>query len=100
MKFNQPLSGNDMPRFGGFASMMRLPTQADAEGLDVAFVGVPLDIGASNRSGASLGPRQIRDESRMICSYNVAFLVAPFYSLQVAEFCDVSFYTSNVLKTI
>lgn len=54
MKFNQPLSGNDMPRFGGFASMMRLPTQADAEGLDVAFVGVPLDIGASNRSGARL----------------------------------------------
>lgn len=30
--YNQPLSGNDMPRFGGFASMMRLP-QDTAEGL-------------------------------------------------------------------
>ena len=23
--FNQPLSGNEMPRFGGIASMFRLP---------------------------------------------------------------------------
>ena len=26
-KFNQPLGGNEMPRFGGPATMMRLPTQ-------------------------------------------------------------------------
>ena len=100
MEFNQPLSGNDMPRFGGFASMMRLPTQADAEGLDVAFVGVPLDIGASNRSGARLGPRQIRDESRMIRPYNVATRAAPFESLQVADIGDVPINTFNLLKSI
>ena len=28
-KFNQPLGGNEMPRFGGIATMMRLP-QADS----------------------------------------------------------------------
>ena len=39
-KFNQPLGGNDMPRFGGIATMMRLPHVPDARGLDVAFVGV------------------------------------------------------------
>ncbi|GAF56532.1 LOW QUALITY PROTEIN: agmatinase [Psychrobacter sp. JCM 18901] len=100
MTFNQPLSGNDMPRFGGFASMMRLPTQADAEGLDVAFVGVPLDIGASNRSGARLGPRQIRDESRMIRPYNVATRAAPFESLQVADIGDVPINTFNLLKSV
>ena len=89
-----------MPRFGGFASMMRLPTQADADGLDVAFVGVPLDIGASNRSGARLGPRQIRDESRMIRPYNVATRAAPFESLQVADIGDVPINTFNLLKSI
>ena len=89
-----------MPRFGGFASMMRLPTQADAEGLDVAFVGVPLDIGASNRSGARLGPRQIRDESRMIRPYNVATRAAPFESLQVADIGDVPINTFNLLKSV
>ena len=80
--------------------MMRLPTQADAEGLDVAFVGVPLDIGASNRSGARLGPRQIRDESRMIRPYNVATRAAPFESLQVADIGDVPINTFNLLKSI
>lgn len=80
--------------------MMRLPTQADAEGLDVAFVGVPLDIGASNRSGARLGPRQIRDESRMIRPYNVATRAAPFESLQVADIGDVPINTFNLLKSV
>ena len=61
--FNQPLGGNSMPRFGGPGTMMRLPAAATAEGLDVAFVGLPFDIGTSNRSGTRMGPRQIRQES-------------------------------------
>ena len=60
---NQPLGGNDMPRFGGPGTMMRLPAQATTEGLDACFVGVPMDIGTSNRSGTRFGPRQIRAES-------------------------------------
>ena len=44
-KFNQPLGGNEMARFGGPATMMRLPTQDTAEGLDVAFIGIPMDHG-------------------------------------------------------
>mgnify|MGYP000396749554 CR=1 FL=1 len=63
--YNQPLGGNTMPRFGGPATMMRLPAQVGAKGLDVAFVGIPMDHGTSNRSGTRLGPRQIRDESRI-----------------------------------
>ena len=65
-KLNQPLGGNDMPRFGGIATMMRLPHVPNAQDLDVAFVGVPFDIGTSNRSGARFGPRQIRTESCLI----------------------------------
>ena len=58
--FHQPLGGNEMPRFGGPGTMMRLPARATAAGLDACFVGVPLDIGTSNRSGTRFGPRQIR----------------------------------------
>ena len=50
-KLNQPVAGNEMPRFAGIASMFRLPVVNDAAGLDVAIVGVPLDIGTSNRVG-------------------------------------------------
>ena len=70
--FNQPLGGDVMPRFAGIATMMRLPFQATSEGLDACFVGVPFDLGTSNRSGARFGPRQIRSESVLLRPYNMA----------------------------
>lgn len=82
---NQPQSGNDMPRFAGIPTMMRLPAAEDARGLDAAFVGIPLDIGTSNRSGTRYGPRQIRQESVMIRPYNMGTGSAPFERLQVAD---------------
>ena len=98
--FNQPLSGNAMPRFGGPATMMRLPTQETAEGLDACFVGIPLDIGTSNRPGARLAPRQIRDESRMLRPFNVSTGAAPSESLQVADIGDVAINTFDLKKSI
>ena len=85
MTYNQPLGGNEMPRFGGPSTMMRLPTAETAEGLDVCFGGIPLDVGASNRSGTRFGPRQIRAESSMLRPYNMATGAAPFDALQVAD---------------
>jgi len=99
-KFNQPLGGNQMPRFGGIATMMRLPHTPDAAGLDVAFVGVPFDIGTSNRAGARFGPRQIRTESCLIRPYNMATRAAPFDSLQVADIGDVAINTFNLEKSV
>lgn len=98
--FNQPLGGNEMPRFGGISTMMRLPYQNTAQGLDVCFVGVPLDTGTSNRSGTRFGPRQIRAESCLLRPYNMATRAAPFDSLQVADIGDVAINTFNLQKTI
>ena len=97
---NQPIGGNDMPRFGGIATMMRLPHVPNAKDLDVAFVGVPFDIGTSNRSGARFGPRQIRSESCLIRPYNMATRAAPFDSLQVADIGDVAINTFNIDKSM
>ena len=97
---NQPLGGNDMPRFGGPATMMRLPTQDTAEGLDACFVGIPMDIGTSNRSGTRHGPRQIRAESCMLRPYNMATGAAPFDKLQVADIGDVAINTFDLKKSV
>jgi guanidinobutyrase len=96
----QPLSGNDMPRFGGPATFMRLPACGLEDALDVGFVGVPLDIGTSNRPGARLAPRQIRDESRMLRPYNMATRAAPFDSLRIADLGDVAINTFNLEKSV
>lgn len=96
----QPLSGNEMPRFGGPATFMRLPAVDLDARLDAAFVGVPFDIGTSNRPGARLAPRQIRDESRMLRPYNMATRAAPFDSLRIADIGDVPINTFNLGKSI
>ncbi len=99
-EFNQPLGGNEMPRFAGPATMMRLPSAASAEGLDACFVGVPMDIGTSNRAGTRHGPRQIRAESCMLRPYNMATGAAPFDRLQVADIGDVAINTFDLKKSV
>ena len=99
-RFNQPQGGNEMPRFAGHASMFRLPAQATAEGLDIALVGVPLDIGTSNRGGSRFGPREIRCESVMVRPYGMYTGAAPFDSFQIADVGDVALNTFNLLKSI
>ena len=98
--FNQPLGGNEMPRFAGPASMFRLPTQSTGQGLDIALLGVPLDIGTSNRTGTRYGPRQIRSESVLVRPYGMATRAAPFESFQVADVGDVALNPYNLTKSI
>ena len=98
--FNQPLGGNDMIRTGGPATFMRLPVQEGAEGLDACFIGIPMDIGTSNRPGTRLGPRQIRDESRMLRPFNMATGAAPFDCMQVADIGDVPINTFDLKKSV
>ncbi|HUK09574.1 MAG TPA: agmatinase [Stellaceae bacterium] len=96
----QPLGGNEMPRFGGPGTMMRLPSRASAEGLDAAFVGVPFDIGTSNRSGTRFGPRQIRAESTLLRPYNMGTRAAPFDALAVGDLGDVATNPYNLADSI
>jgi len=96
----QPLSGNVMPRFAGPGTMMRLPAATSAQDLDAGFVGVPLDIGTSNRGGARYAPRQIRAESSLLRPYNVATGAAPFDSLRVADLGDVAINPYSLDRSI
>lgn len=111
--FYQPQGGNDMPRSGGINTMMRLPVQDTANDLHACFVGIPLDIGTSHKSGTRFGPRHIRQESAMLRPYHMYKNMSPFDSLQVADLGDVpvnlfdlkknteiieNFYTKNILQ--
>lgn len=98
--YNQPLGGNEMPRFAGPGTMFRLPSQKNAENLDIAIVGVPLDIGTSLRPGARFGPREIRAESVMTRPYGMYTRAAPFDSFQVADVGDVALNTFNLSDSI
>ncbi|XP_059547158.1 guanidino acid hydrolase, mitochondrial isoform X1 [Myotis daubentonii] len=93
---NLPPSSDVVARPVGVCSMMRLPLQASPEGLDAAFVGVPLDTGTSNRPGARFGPRRIREESVMLRTINPSTGALPFQSLMVADLGDVNVNLYNL----
>ncbi|WP_264213290.1 agmatinase [Leisingera thetidis] len=95
-EFNQPISGNDLARFSGPNTFMRLPQATSLEGLDVAVLGVPMDIGTSWRSGTRFGPKQIRAESAMLRPYNMATGAAPFDSLNIADIGDLAINTFSL----
>ena len=96
----QPLGGNEMPRFGGITTFMRLPGRSEPADLDVAIVGVPFDLGTSNRPGARFGPRGIREESVLLRPYNMATRAAPFDSLRIDDTGDVATNPYNLADSI
>ena len=87
-KSRQRESSNS-PRFAQPATFMRLPHQTDLAGVDVAILGVPFDSGTSYRSGARLGPREIRAQSSLIRPYSFFQKVSPFDTLAVVDAGDV-----------
>ncbi len=95
-----PISGNDLARFSGPQTFMRLPEATSAEGLDVGFIGIPMDIGTSWRSGTRFGPKQLRQESAMIRPYNIQTGAAPFDALRCADLGDVPINTFSLSDTI
>ncbi len=99
-EYNQPIGGNDLARFSGPNTFMRLPQASSLEGLDVAILGVPMDIGTSWRSGTRFGPKQIRSESAMIRPYNMANGVAPFEHLQIADIGDLAINTFSLADSL
>lgn len=58
--------------------------------LQVAMIGVPMDLGVTNRTGARFGPRALRAIDR-IGPYNHVLDCAPTYELKVADIGDVAF---------
>jgi agmatinase len=62
--------------------------EADLAGLDAALVGVPMDLGVTNRAGARLGPRAVRAVER-IGPYEHVLRRAPLSELAAADIGDV-----------
>lgn len=49
----------------GITTLLNSPQILDIKDVDIALVGVPFDLGVTNRPGARFGPQQIREVSSM-----------------------------------
>jgi agmatinase len=86
-----------VPTFLSAPLRLDAPQLADFGGLDAALVGVPMDLGVTNRPGARFGPRAVRAVER-IGPYHHVHRLAPVTEIKFADVGDVPFRSRYSLE--
>lgn len=68
--------------------------------LDIALAGVPLDLGATYRTGARQGPSGVREASRLIRQVNPTTGVSPYRLANVADVGDAPTHPLSIEKSV
>ena len=76
------------PRFTGIATFFRAPATETLADADIGVIGVPFDMGVTNRPGTRHGPRAVRDQSSLLRRINSATGRAPFATARVRDLGD------------
>lgn len=95
----QPLDSGLVPRFAGPSTFMRLP-MARPEEVDIALVGIPFDGGATNRTGARHGPREIRNQSSLVRRVHHVTGVSPFDRVRAGDCGDAPINPLDLMATL
>lgn len=88
--------GTRVAPYAGMPTLLDAPhrpvswVEPDLSGLDVALIGVPMDLGITNRNGSRFGPRALRSIER-VGPYNHVLKTMPAFELAVADIGDVPF---------
>ena len=100
----KPISGQELPRFAGLPTFMRLPylkiDQPEIHQVDIGLIGIPWDAGTTNRPGPRHGPRQLRDYSTMIRAFNSVTKQSPFENTNCADLGDVGPNPADIQDTL
>lgn len=83
--------------YSGVPTFLGLPAASDIQDLDVAVIGVPMDLGVSNRPGARFGPRAVRTIER-IGPYHPTLRGVPQAHVRAADVGDVPFRSRYSLE--
>jgi len=79
------------PRYGEIATFMRAPLAASLADVDIGLIGVPTDLGVTNRPGARHGPREIRNSSSLMRAFNLGMRMNPYELCRIGDLGDVRF---------
>lgn len=95
-----PIDSSVVPRYAEIATFMRAARVDVAKPLDIALVGVPLDLGATYRSGARQGPSAVREASRLIRQVNPTTKVAPYRLCNIGDVGDAPTHPLSVERSV
>ncbi|GAX89851.1 agmatinase family protein [Effusibacillus lacus] len=94
-------SRGELPHYAGINTFLKVPFLEDVREVgnyDVAFMGVPFDIGTTYRPGTRFGPQAIRRISSLYTPYNYEIGVDLRESLNMCDLGDV-FTIGNIEKS-
>jgi agmatinase len=94
-------SRGELPHWAGINTFLKLPFLEDVRKVgeyDVAFMGVPFDIGTTYRAGTRFGPQAIRRISSLYTPYNYELGVDLREALNMCDIGDV-FTVANIEKS-
>ncbi|GAC1310993.1 MAG: agmatinase [Steroidobacteraceae bacterium] len=93
----QTRGGQRRAPYAGLPTFLDLPAADDATDLEIALIGVPMDLGVSNRPGARFGPRAVRGIER-IGPFHPTFKTVPKAAVRCADIGDVPFRSRYSLE--
>jgi agmatinase len=76
--------------YGGIPTLLDAKFTESTDGIDIGLVGVPMDLGVTNRNGARFGPRAVRTMER-VGPYHHVHKVVPMADRRIADLGDVPF---------
>ena len=82
----------------GPISFYMAPCHQDMEEMDIACLGVPMDASAPMRAGARMGPKSIREWSKLRGPVHESWNVVPFELCRVADYGDISFSSPHDVR--
>ena len=76
--------------YSGIPTLLDAPYVDSLDELDIALIGIPMDLGVTSRSGARFGPRAVRAMER-VGPYHHVLDVLPFQKYRCGDVGDVAF---------
>lgn len=81
--------------YAGIPSFNLYPVTRELKDVDIAIMGVPFDSGVTNRPGARLGPRSIRNMSQLTCCFSYPWEYKISEAANIIDYGDVGYYVGS-----
>ena len=91
---------NYRPRYAEIPSFMRFPIAKGPAEVDIGLIGIPFDLGVTNRPGARHGPRQVRDMSSFMRRSHHVSRITPDEHLRIGDLGDVPLNPFSIEKCV
>src|SRR5699024_6552 len=85
------MSSNERRVYAGIPTFWRLPQSRDVTNKDITVMGVPFDIGVTNRPGARYGPRAVREISLHDMKTHYPWDYDVMEKLEMIDYGDIGF---------